>query len=332
MIDSRWCQFNPKLIFSSTVCDSSSDKLWLVFLDEWSDEVLISRFALISCFIVLASALSLPAQQIAQIYISNEGQSNLEQLNFNTGQITVLYQIGAEPDDLTLNSAGQLIYSVPNLHTVNLFDPTTKVNTVLTNAISGARDLTIEPGGKSLLISKYSSPAQIWRYSFVNKMASVFFPKTAGITAFDGTAYDAYGNLYAVASHNTIIQIDPVTGAIKNTLVIEPHNGVNGADGLTYDSYTNSLWATHDGKTSPLGFGLMKIPVQASGFVSTSPGFTFYPLNQIGNMDGIKSDGKGNLYIGAIHTAVVYNIPTNTVLKSVVVKGADGVSLVPGTY
>jgi len=48
--------------------------------------------------------------------------------------------------------------------------------------------------------------------------------------------------------------------------------------------------------------------------------------------DGIKSDGKGNLYIGAIHTVAVYNIPTNTVTRNIVVKGADGVSLVPGTY
>lgn len=290
------------------------------------------RAVIIAGLILLMGTLSMSAQQLAQIYISNEGQSNLEKLNFNTGQITVLYTIGAEPDDLTLNSAGQLIYSVPNLHTVNLFDPVAGTNTVLTNAISGARDLTVEPGGQTLLISKYSSPAQIWRYSFVTQTASVFFPKTKAITAFDGTAYDAYGNLYAVASHNTIIQIDPVTAGIKNTLVIEPHNGINGADGLTYDSYTNCLWATHDGKTSPLGFGLMQIPVQPSGFVSISPGFTFYSLNQIGNVDGIKSDGKGNLYIGAIHTAVAYNIPTHTVVKAVVVKGADGVSPVPGTY
>jgi len=166
----------------------------------------------------------------------------------------------------------------------------------------------------------------------VTKTASVFFPKNASIKTFDGTAYDAYGNLNAVASHNTIIQIDPVTAAIKNTLVIEPHNGVNGADGLTYDSYTNSLWATHDGKTSPLAFCLLQVPVQPSGFVSTSSGFTSYSLGSIGNTDGIKSDGKGNLYIGAIHTAFVYNIPTKTVLYSKVVKGADGVYPVPGTY
>jgi hypothetical protein len=48
-------------------------------------------------------------------------------------------------------------------------------------------------------------------------------------------------------------------------------------------------------------------------------------------VDGIKSDGKGNLYIGAIWSALVYNIPSNTITENIVVKGADGVGLVPGT-
>ena len=95
---------------------------------------------------------------------------------------------------------------------------------------------------------------------------------------------------------------------------------------MTYDSYTGSLWATHDGTT---GNGLLQIPVTAAGLGST---FSFYPTPGVSAPDGIKSDGKGNLYIGAIWTLAVYNIPTNTITQNVVVKGADGVSLVPGTY
>lgn len=281
--------------------------------------------------VFLAVTLSASAQQVAQIYSTNEWQNSLQLINFQTGKVVNLYSTAPKPDDLTINSAGQLIYSLPNSGTVDLYDPSTGINTVLVSGIAGARDLTVEPGGNTLLISKYGDPAEIWRYSFITKTASVFFPKTKGISAFDGTAYDAYGNLYAVASHNTIIQIDPVTAAIKNTLVTQPHNGIDGGDGLTYDSYTNSLWTPNDGKTSPLGYGLVQIPVQSTGFLSASPGVIFHPLNVIG-LDGIKSDGKGNLYIGAIHSALVYNIPTGTVTYSVVTKGADGVALVPGTY
>jgi hypothetical protein len=271
--------------------------------------------------LVLLITLSLSAQQV---YIANEPLMSLELLNLNTNpvQLSTLYNIGAKPDDLTLNAAGQLIYSVPSLGTVNLYDPTTGINTTLVTGVSGARDLAIEPGGQTMLIA--ISNGLILRLNFATGVTTVLAKK---LKTCDGIAYDAYGNLYAVANHNTIVQIDPVAGTVLNTLVLEPHAGINGADGLTYDSYTGSLWATHDGKNYP--YGLLQIPVTATGFAG---GFSTYLTPRVVAPDGIKSDGKGNLYIGAIHTLAVYNIPTNTVTKNVVVKGADGVSLVPGTY
>ncbi len=267
-----------------------------------------------------------------QLYITNESNSTLELLNLNTSALTILYNVGIKPDDLILNSAGQLIYSVGGSTTgaVNLYDPNTGQNSVLVTGVPYARDLQIEPGGQTMLIAQYTGPASIWRYNFATHTATVLVGKAAKLGTCDGIAYDNYGNLYAVADHNTIVQINPVTGAILATLVLEPHSGVNGGDGLTYDSFTGSLWGTHDGKV--LGTGLIQIHVLPSGFASTDPGYTFYPLTGIGNADGIKSDGKGNLYVGAIWTALEYNIPTNTITKNIVVKGADGVSLVPGSY
>jgi len=274
--------------------------------------------------------------QLPQLYITSEGQGTLQLLNFNNDQLTTLYAITGtppdnKPDDLTLNSAGQLIYSVPDAGTVNLWDPATGINTVLATGIGGARDLEIEPGGQTMLIAKYVDPAEIIRYSFVTGQWTVFFGKSAKLGTVDGISYDEYGNLYAVSDHNTIVQINPTTGAIIATLVLEPHSGINGGDGLTYDYYTHSLWATHDGKN--LGTGLLQIFVQPSGFQSTSSsGFVFFPLPTIKNVDGIKSDNEGNLYVGAIWTTFIYNIQTNSITQNVVVKGADGVSLVPGTY
>jgi sugar lactone lactonase YvrE len=279
--------------------------------------------------LLVVSGATMAIAQLPEMYISSEGQSSLQVLNLNTSKLTTLYEIGAKPDDMTLNSAGQLIYSVPDTGTVNLWDPKSQTNTVLASGISGARDLEIEPGGETMLIGKYTAPAEIIRYNFSTGVQQILVPKAAKLGSCDGIAYDAYGNLYAVANHNTIIQINPNTGAIIATLVLEPHVGVNGGDGLTWDSYTNSLWATHDGKT---GIGLLQIFVTESGFASTtSSGFVFYPFTGITNVDGIKSDGAGNLYIGAIWNALVYNIPTKTITKNIVVKGADGVSIVPGT-
>jgi sugar lactone lactonase YvrE len=271
----------------------------------------------------------LTSAQVAQIYAAAESPEELVQFNYATGVETVLYHTDGKPDDLIVNSAGQLIYSVPTQGTVNLWDPTTGINTVLAD-VGAARDLTITPDGQNLMIAHNADPPSIYEYNFATGSLTLFFPKTKGITSMDGLAFDPYGNFYAVASKNTIIQLNPQTGAIINTLTIEPHSGVNGGDGLVYDSYSNSLWSTHCGKI--WGGGLLQIPVQPSGFVSTSPGFTFYPFTGIGAPDGIKSDGNGNLYIGAIWTAPVYNIPTGTVIYNSVVKGADGVALVPGTY
>jgi len=272
--------------------------------------------------IVLLVTLSLSAQQV---YITNEPLMSIQLLNMNTSpsQLSTLYNIGGKPDDLILNSAGQLIYTVPTPGTVNLYDPTTGINTVLVSGLKYARDLAIEPGGQTMLIA-INTGGQIVRYNFATGTTTLLIKK---LGSCDGIAYDPYGNLYAVANHNTIVQIDSVAGTILNTLVLEPHAGINGADGLTYDNYTGSLWATHDGNNYP--YGLLQIPVTSTGFAG---GFSTYLTPKVVAPDGIKSDGKGNLYIGAIHTVAVYNIPTNTVTRNIVVKGADGVSLVPGTY
>lgn len=287
--------------------------------------------------ICLASAVSGSAQQVAQIYISNEGQSSLQQLDFTTGQLTTLYATEPKPDDCILNAAGQIIYSVPDSGTVEMYDPNAQIHSVLATGIPGARDLEIEPGGQTMLIAKVSSPPEIIRYTFSSGTWVVFVPKATfgnGGSA-NGITYDPNGNLYIVMNRNTIAQINPVTGAVIATLVTEPRDGANGSDGLTYDSFTNSLWSTHAGKV--LGGGLIQIPLQPTGFVPSTANssgyeFTFIPTPTVSAPDGIKSDGNGNLYVGAIHTALVYNIQSGAITYNIVTKGADGVALVPGTY
>lgn len=182
--------------------------------------------------LVLLVTVSAAAQQL---YIANEPQQSLQRLNLGTTppQLSILYQIGAKPDDLILNAAGQLIYSIPSTGAINLYDPTTGQNTTLVN-VPAARDLALEPGGQTMLIAVYS-PGNIVRFNFATGTTTVLTKK---LRTCDGIAYDVYGNLYAVANRNTIVQIDPVAETVLNTLVLEPHNGINGADGLTYDSYS----------------------------------------------------------------------------------------------
>ena len=281
------------------------------------------RRTFLSAFTLLAAISPLFAQQLAQqLYITNEPKKSLQLLNLQTKALTTLYNIGAEPDDLTLNSAGQLIYSIPSTGTVDLYDPTTKVNSVLVSGVLYARDLAIEPGGNTMLIAIYA-PGKIVRYNFTTHTTVTLAQK---LGSCDGIAYDGYGNLYAVANHNTIVRIDPVSGAVLGTLTLELHSGVNGADGLTYDTYTKTLWATQAGSIAK---GLFQIFTNASGFTGTFNSFNFTSQLTGSAPDGIKSDGKGNLYVGAINTAFVYNISSNTITESVIVGGADGVALKP---
>jgi len=72
-----------------------------------------------------------------------------------------------------------------------------------------------------MLIASYA-PGEIFRYNFSTGALTLLTKK---LGSCDGIKYDPYGNLYAVANHNTIVQINPTTGAIINTLVLEPHHG-----------------------------------------------------------------------------------------------------------
>ena len=281
--------------------------------------MMLRRSFLLTLAVIFICTFSSLAQEL---YIANESQSKLELLDLNTGALSTLYNIGAKPDDLTLNSQGQLIYSIPSLGEVDLFDPTTGTNSVLVTGVKYARDLDIEPGGETMLIAIYS-PGEIVRFNFTTGTQTTL---TKHLGTCDGISYDGYGNLYAVANHNTIVRIDPVSGAVLQTLVLEPHKGVNGGDGMSYDPYTGELWVSHDGTT---GYGVEEIDTNSTGFTGS---FTLYLTPGVRALDGIKSDGKGNLYIGAIHTVAVYNIPTKTVTQNIVVDRADGISLLPGTY
>jgi sugar lactone lactonase YvrE len=286
--------------------------------------------SLLSAVISLALVTTAASQQL---YATSETLLQLDLVTLPVGTVTKLFTTPGKPDSVLLNAQGQLIYTMSPQGTVALFDPVAGTNTILLSGLKSPRDLLFDPGSTtSMLISEYSI-GTILRYNFVSGTSTVLAKKLGSV---DGLAYDPQGDLFAIANHNTIVQLDPNTGAILKTLVLETHYKVNGGDGMVYDPYTQNLWVSHDGANATTGAkesGFFEIPTDLSGFTLFQDGTLLKKSIAVPVPDGIVSDGKGNLYVGAgLQRLVVYNIPTDTVTLNPVVPGIDSLILVPGSY
>jgi sugar lactone lactonase YvrE len=268
-------------------------------------------------FLLVASSGKSFAQQL---YATDEYGLLLYQVNFGTGVVTTIFNTPAKPDGIIVTPQGNIVYTMNAGGLVEMFNPVTGVNTVLGSGLGGLRDLVMDPSGTSFLIAAYS-PGKILR---MNLTAPYTVTTLASkLKTVNGLAYDANGDLFAVADMNTVVQLDPVKGTTLKTLVLEPHYKSNGGDGMVYDSYTGQLWISHIGTE---GNGLIEVPTNLSGTQLFQTGKILQP-------DGIASDGKGNLFISLAYNDIYeYNILTDTITKDVKVKGVDTAVLIPGTY
>jgi DNA-binding beta-propeller fold protein YncE len=276
-----------------------------------------------TCLFGFAIQLAFICSSVGQeVYYTSEPGESINLLNLSTHvnqKLLSTASISGKLDSLILNAQGQLIYSIPGLGQIWLFDPVTLSNTLLVGGISYPRDMVIEPGGTTMLIS-LNAQGKIARYNFMTG-AVTLLSKNLGST--DGIVYAPNGDLYVVVARNTVCQMDPVLGTKIKCITLEPHYKTNGGDGMVYDPYSGQLWVSHDGT---LGNGLIEIPLDLSTF-------TLFQTGKIAVPDGIVSDAKGNLYIGAgLSNVVVYNIPTDTIVKTVKAPGIDDLVLVPGTF
>jgi hypothetical protein len=301
----------------------------------WRDSV-EGRFrtGLLTTIVLIGLAAISHAQQF---YATSETTGELELVDLPNKTMTTVYTAAGKPDSILINSQNQLIYDLSPEGILALYDPATATNTTLLSGLGSPRDLVFDvptacnpnANANTMLVSEYSL-GQIIRYDFTaGTFVKLGKPLGSSATGFsvDGLAYDAQGDLFAVANHNTIVQLDPCTGDILNTLVLEPHYKVDGGDGMVYDPYSGQLWISHDGSDN--ANGLIEVPTDLSTF-------SLFQSGQIPVPDGIVSDGKGNLYIGAgLQRLMVYNIPSDTLTQpaanSLLVPGIDSLALVPGT-
>ncbi|HEX4426895.1 MAG TPA: Ig-like domain repeat protein [Terriglobales bacterium] len=272
-----------------------------------------------------------------EFYATSETTGQLELINLQAKTMTTVYTAAGKPDSILINAKKQLIYDLSPQGILAMYDPATQTNTVLLTNLKSPRDLLFDvptacnpnANANTMLVAEYGI-GQIIRYDFTTGTAvnlGAQLGSAANSFSVDGLAYDAQGELFAVASHNTVVQLDPCTGDVLKTLVLEPHYKVDGGDGMVYDPYSGQLWVSHDGSNN--ANGLIEVPTDLSSF-------SLFQSGEIPVPDGIVSDGKGNLYIGAgLLRLVVYNIPSDTLAQSspnsLLVPGIDSLALIAGT-
>jgi sugar lactone lactonase YvrE len=255
------------------------------------------------------------------LYATGEGSQLLQEVNMTTGVVTILTKLTTRPDSLIVDSQGRILYTTGGngTGTVSMFDPSSNTNTIVATGLTYPRDLIFDPGQTSILVSNFGL-GQIVRIDLASGTVTPLLSKQGTV---DGLAYDPAGHLFAVVNHHTqIVQVDPSSGAILNTLTVVTNHtvGYYGLDGMTYDSYTGELWVSDVGTGANC---LVEVPTDLSGF-------TLFQVGNVTTPDGIISDGHGNLFVGAaLLTVVEYNIPTNTITDRVKVSSVDDVALVP---
>jgi sugar lactone lactonase YvrE len=218
---------------------------------------------------------------------------------------------GTFADGVVFDSSGRLVYAALDIGEVRRFDPFTGATTTLASGFRMPLDLTLEPGGRSVLVSDRLSQT-LTRIDLTTLATSTL----ASGHDFEGITYDRSGRLFAnVADAGQVWQLDPVTGAKLNS---SPTIAGATLDGLAFDRFTGDLFATGSDSNS-----LYRVPTSLAS-ITTIPGF-------IPNPDGITSDGAGNLFVAELGGSIFqYNIGSGTITKLTKLDGLDDLAPLVG--
>jgi len=223
----------------------------------------------------------------------NDTLTNVNTITFTT---TPVFTAPDDVDSLFYLPNGSIVYDLETEQQVRLYNPTTHTDSLIASHAGWSNqllDMALEPGQTSFLLSDHQAGTDgggVYRVTLGGTVTHLvngtgyqgvaFNPANAG--AFY-VANDGNGSFYYLDEYNS-------TGTtLLSQLAIPKANGGQEIDGLTWDPYTGELW----GAIKYGGIGEFKIdPI--TGLLT---GYTIFQSSVFNDVDGITTDGAGNLYL-----------------------------------
>ncbi len=233
------------------------------------------------------------------VYATDNVNSDFYQYDVTTNTLTVFGNPTGHMDSLAFTPDGNLVYTQQN-NTAGLteYNLVTGVSTTLV-AGQGTGDLVLSPDGTTVFFNGTASNGhdELLSYNLSTSTLSVVKVWASG-TYLNGLAFDnSTGHLFAAYSTNggyyssstgELAQINPTTGA-----VIATSAALGEVDGAAWDPYTGDIFVTGNGSTN-----LTEIDPTTMKVVHT------WNIASANGLDGISSDGQGNLFIANYHSFI----------------------------
>ncbi len=234
------------------------------------------------------------------VYATDNVNKTFYQYDVATHTISNFGTPSSPQDSVEFDGRGNLVYTGTSTG-LSLYNLSSGTNTLLV-AGQGFADETITPDHKTVFYNGSSNGHNaLYAYDLTTNTNRLVV-QHSGTNGFTGLATDPAGHLFASFGTNsglyntggagTIAQIDPTTGAIlRQTAVLG-----NGLDACVYDSYTGHIFVTS--AVTGASPNVWEVDPTTMAVVKT-----FSIPNP--RLDGISSDGKGNLFIARYHDAIV---------------------------
>ena len=272
--------------------------------------------------VALAVGAGAPAKADQIIYWTQFSGQKLMQADITTHTNTVLESTPAAagyPDSLIFDTHGNIVHSEYGVYTgtagqVRSFTPSPPSDSLVRGGLSAeTTDLALDPGGTTVLVSNRGA-GELDRVALVGGALTVLKSGFSG-DGLNGIAYDTAGHLFVVDNATRhVLQLDPVTGATLKTISV---GGFSYLDGMTFDSVTGNLFIANGGCMEEIN------PVAGTDLGCKG---------SFSSIDGLESDGNGNIIVADVGAGEIgnYAIATNLSTNLIAAPGLDDIAPVAG--